>query len=62
MASDHTIFDRPLLRRRRQRAAANAEAHDFLLRRVADDFAERLSIVRREFARCGEHWMRITAC
>lgn len=51
MASDHTIFDRPLLCRRRQRAAADAARHDFLLQRVADDFAERLSIVRREFPR-----------
>ena len=50
MASDHTIFDRDLLRRRRQRAAADAARHDFLLQRVADDIAERLSIVRREFA------------
>ncbi len=58
MTSDHTIFDRPLLRRRRQRAAADAARHDFLLQRVADDFAERLSIVRREFpvaANIGAH-------
>ncbi len=58
MTSDHFIFDRQLLRLRRQRAVANAEAHDFLLRRVADDFAERLSIVRREFpvaANIGAH-------
>jgi NADH dehydrogenase [ubiquinone] 1 alpha subcomplex assembly factor 5 len=50
MASDHTIFDRDLLHRRRERAAPDAARHDFLLQRVADDFAERLSIVRREFA------------
>ena len=49
MTSDHIIFDRQLLRLRRQRAAADAARHDFLLQRVADDFAERLSIVRREF-------------
>ena len=34
---------------RQDRYAASASAHDFLLSRVADDFAERLSIVRREF-------------
>ena len=58
MASEHTIFDRPLLRRRRQRVAAHAARHDFLLQRVADDFAERLSLVRREFpvaANIGAH-------
>ena len=58
MASDHTIFDRDLLRLRRQRVAADAARHDFLLQRVADDFAERLSIVRREFpvgANIGSH-------
>lgn len=43
------IFDRDLLRVRRQRMAAGAPAHDFLLRRVADDLAERLTMVRREF-------------
>ena len=44
------IFDRELLARRRERAAGGASAHDFLLARVADDFAERLSIVKRTFA------------
>jgi NADH dehydrogenase [ubiquinone] 1 alpha subcomplex assembly factor 5 len=44
------IFDRALLARRRERFAAGAEAHDFLLRRIADDLAERLAIVRRTFA------------
>ena len=58
MATDHTIFDRDLLRLRRQRVAADAARHDFLLQRVADDFAERLSIVCREFpvaANIGSH-------
>ncbi|MDP1909703.1 MAG: methyltransferase domain-containing protein, partial [Hyphomicrobium sp.] len=41
------IFDRALLARRRARVAASAASHDFLLARVADDLAERLSIVRR---------------
>lgn len=52
------IFDRRLLTQRRARAAAHAQGHDFLLRRVADDFAERLAVVRREFpsvANVGAH-------
>jgi NADH dehydrogenase [ubiquinone] 1 alpha subcomplex assembly factor 5 len=43
------IFDRALLLRRRERSAPLAEAHDFLLARVADDIAERLAIMRRSF-------------
>ena len=52
------IFDRALLARRRARVAASAARHDFLLARVADDLAERLSIVRRTFplaANIGAH-------
>ena len=48
--SEHEIFDRELLQRRRARIAAAAEAHDFLLRRVAEDFSERLRAVQRQFA------------
>jgi SAM-dependent methyltransferase len=44
------IFDRDLWQRRRNRFAGEAAAHEFLLERVAEDFAERLSIVRREFS------------
>lgn len=45
------IFDQGLMRARRSRIAARGRASesDFLLSRVADDFAERLSIIRREF-------------
>jgi len=43
------IFDRALLRRRRRRAAALGPA-TFLLDRVADDLAERLTTVLRRFA------------
>jgi len=43
------IFDRALLAQRRRRAAPDATAHEFLLERVADDLAERLAIVRRQF-------------
>lgn len=45
-----TIFDRALVNRRADRSAAGASDHDFLLRRVAEDFVERLSIIKREFA------------
>jgi SAM-dependent methyltransferase len=50
MTGAPNIFDRQLLAQRRQRFAAEAAKHDFLLARVAEDFAERLSIVRRDFA------------
>jgi NADH dehydrogenase [ubiquinone] 1 alpha subcomplex assembly factor 5 len=43
------IFDRALLARRRERAAAGAGDHDFLLGRVADDLAERLGFIKRTF-------------
>jgi SAM-dependent methyltransferase len=52
------LFDRALLARRRARVAASAASHEFLLARVADDLAERLSIVRRTFplaANIGAH-------
>ncbi|MBL8567354.1 MAG: methyltransferase domain-containing protein [Hyphomicrobiaceae bacterium] len=51
-------YDRPLLRRRRARVARRAGDVDFLLRRVADDLAERLEIVQRSFpmaANLGAH-------
>jgi SAM-dependent methyltransferase len=43
------IFDRTLLTRRRTRAAPDAPAHDFLLRHVGEDLADRLSLIRRTF-------------
>ena len=43
------IFDRALLERRRARVANSATAHEFLLARIGEDFAERLSVVRRSF-------------
>ncbi len=52
MAAAPQIFDRRLLRARRDRIAKGKPGTalpDFLLQRVADDFAERLSIVRRDF-------------
>ena len=46
------IFDRTLLARRRDRFAADAPAHDFLLAHVAEDIADRLSLIRRTFPMC----------
>ena len=43
------VFDRVLHARRRTRAAASLVDHDFLLRRVAEDFTERLLTVNRGF-------------
>jgi SAM-dependent methyltransferase len=43
------IFDRALLRARRRRASALG-AETFLLEHVAEDLAERLSVVQRQFA------------
>jgi len=51
MSSSLTIFDRDLLARRRDRAAAQALTHDFLLHRVAEEMAERLDAIRRSFVR-----------
>jgi NADH dehydrogenase [ubiquinone] 1 alpha subcomplex assembly factor 5 len=49
VTSEHDIFDRALLVRRRNRAAADAVRHDFLLARVADDLIERLAAIQRRF-------------
>ena len=49
MTADHDIFDRALLVRRRDRVAAGARDHEFLLERVADDMVERLTAVQRRF-------------
>jgi NADH dehydrogenase [ubiquinone] 1 alpha subcomplex assembly factor 5 len=43
------IFDRTALMRHRDRISDRIGDHDFLLQRVADDIAERLSVVRRQF-------------
>lgn len=45
------LFDRPLIRQRRDRAAPAMGAHDFLLREVAQRLGERLDMVRRDFPR-----------
>lgn len=49
MTSQPNIFDRTLLTRRRTRAAPLAPAHDFLLRHVSEDIADRLSLISRAF-------------
>ncbi len=49
MNEPNTIFDRKLLIRRRVRASAKFESHDFLLKRIADDFSERLETLLRTF-------------
>jgi SAM-dependent methyltransferase len=43
------MFDRRLLVARRNRVAAGAAAHEFLLARVADDLIERLAAINRTF-------------
>ncbi len=45
------VFDRRLLRRRRDRAAAGLAQHDFLYREIAERVADRLDDVRRGFPR-----------
>ncbi len=44
------VFDRALLVRRRDRAAATAAAHDFLLDRAMDDLLGRLAFIQRRFS------------
>ncbi|MDE1172247.1 MAG: methyltransferase domain-containing protein [Parvibaculaceae bacterium] len=48
-APSHRIFDRRLVALRRARAAANFPAHAFLVERVADEIADRLGTVNRDF-------------
>jgi SAM-dependent methyltransferase len=48
MAQSPIIFDRKLLRARRRRAERQG-ASDFLVERVAEDIAERLAVVLRQF-------------
>ncbi|MGE5514659.1 MAG: methyltransferase domain-containing protein [Bacteroidota bacterium] len=49
MADPIRIFERPLLRKRRDRAAPQFANHDFLVREVAERLADRLSDVTRSF-------------
>ena len=45
------VFDRRLVRARRDRRAGDFARHDFLFREVAERLADRLSDVKREFPR-----------
>jgi SAM-dependent methyltransferase len=49
MSTPPLIFDPSALNLQRNRAAPAAEAHDFLLTRIADDFADRLVAINRAF-------------
>lgn len=51
MPDSMTVFDRAVVRRRRDRAAAALAAHDFLHREVAERLADRLDDVNRCFPR-----------
>jgi len=56
------IFDRTLRRLRRDRAAPRFADHDFLIAHMADELAERLAMVTRDFGRAlilGSHDGRI---
>ncbi|MEO1039793.1 MAG: methyltransferase domain-containing protein [Pseudomonadota bacterium] len=46
------LFDRALLRRRRDRAAADFTSYDFLHARVADDLLDRVEAISRDFDTC----------
>ncbi|MEN6541149.1 methyltransferase domain-containing protein [Parvibaculum sp.] len=48
-ASTMLIFDRKLHAQRRARAAAGFAGHDFLVRRVVEEFSDRLMAVNRNF-------------
>ncbi len=48
--STNAPFDRKLLRRRRERAAAGLAGHDFLIREAAERLVDRLDDVRRKFS------------
>lgn len=49
MADPIRIFDRSLVRKRRDRAARHFASHDFLVREVAERLADRLCDVTRSF-------------
>lgn len=49
MTAPEPLFDTALLIARQNRVAETVAAHDFLLKRAAEDLVERLAIVRRDF-------------
>ena len=48
-ADDMTVFDRRLVRRHRERAAAGLAGHDFLLTHIAEGLLDRLYDIKRDF-------------
>src|SRR5690242_9125347 len=54
-AATPALFDRALLRARQARARKQGEV-TFLLDRVAEDMADRISTVKREFADVADIW------
>lgn len=63
-SSPMLVFDRALVARHRARAAAGFGAHDFLVRRVVEEFSDRLAAVNRNFPRAldlGSHWGTLSA-
>lgn len=58
MSQAHLIFDRPALKRQKDRAAVSLSTADFLFREVADRVADRLNDISRAFplaAEVGSH-------
>lgn len=51
MTNPITIFDRAMIRKRRDRAAAKLDGHDVLQREIADRLADRVADIDRRFAR-----------
>ena len=49
MSGPDAIFDRALMRQRRERVVSNFDAHDFLFREIAERLAERAGDVRDDF-------------
>lgn len=48
-SASHHIFDRKLLRLRRERAACKMKSHDFLLQETARNLEDRLNVIKRDF-------------
>ena len=49
MSEDRELFDRRLLRQRRERFAGEVAAHEFLLAQVGKEIAERIGAILRDF-------------
>jgi SAM-dependent methyltransferase len=51
MRAPPVVFDRKLIRQRRDRAAKTVDRHDFLFKAAAESLIERLDFIKRPFAR-----------